>query len=128
MGFPLWPSWQSLTERVSLVQRLADVVTRIATEFKARRIRVATVNLGWPARRSGSFVLAGHAGLPVGAPVLMQLAPGPYAGKGLRADEAQMDRIQCVARVTSTSTVSVWWSASGRVGGNFIFSYQIGAA
>lgn len=47
-------------------------------------------------------------------------APGPYFGKGTRADEAEMDHIHCTTEVVSAGVAKVYWrsveSYSGLVG------------
>lgn len=85
------------------------------------------VDLGVPARRSGSFSIIGT-GLPVGAAVLIAKAAGPFQGKGTRADEAEMDLITASARVISATEIRVFWQSRGPVRGFVNFIYQIGAS
>jgi len=84
------------------------------------------VDLGSAGRRSGRFVLSGLTGLTAGAAVTMLQAPGPYSGKGTRADEAEMDVVSVAASATSASEITAFWRSATRVRRNFRFSYQIG--
>ena len=79
------------------------------------------------AKRSGRFTVSGLSGLTVGKPVFMRQAVGPYTGKGTKADEAEMDDVVCTASVTSATTITVYWTATGPVKGNRKFNYFIGA-
>lgn len=84
------------------------------------------VDLGYPARRAGRFVIAG-AGLTIGKPVEVRQALGPYTNKGTRRDEAEMHHVLASARVTSATEITVHWRADARVGGHVSFDYLIGA-
>lgn len=79
-------------------------------------------------RRSGSFQITGLSGLTIGKPVLIQQASGPYTGKGMRADEAEMDMLVVTGKVLSATAIQCYWQAAcGRVRGNFKFDYLVGA-
>jgi hypothetical protein len=84
------------------------------------------INLGYPARRNGSFTIAGIS-LIVGKPVNIWLARGPYSGKGVLAgEEAMYPGFIASAQVTSPTQISANWTCPWRVGGLIKFNYQIG--
>ena len=85
------------------------------------------VNLGATWRRSGSFQIAGLAGLTIGKPVYIQQATGPYTGKGTRLDEAEMDMVLVLAKVIIATTIQCYWNSRYKVRGNFKFNYFVGA-
>lgn len=76
-------------------------------------------------RRSGSFTIAG-VGLTAGKMVQVQVAVGPWTGKGSLADEAEMDMITAHGSVTNPTTITVYWHAPTWVKGNVKFAYAIG--
>lgn len=76
--------------------------------------------------RGGKFTIAG-AGMVVGKPVYIQQAAGPYTNKGTRADEAEMDSIDCTAYVKTAVLIEAFWSSRTRVRGNFKFNYAVGS-
>jgi hypothetical protein len=90
------------------------------------------VNVGAIPRSSGHFtvidalILATHK-------VRMLQAPGPYTGKGTRADEAEMDRVTCTAEAHNGSFTGYWQTSMalsgrrriGRVRGNIKFDYIV---
>ena len=84
------------------------------------------VDLGPVPRRSGRFTfsLATTRGVGVYA-VTMSQAPGPYTGKGTRADEAEMDQITAFASVTGPGVATAYWHSRTLVRGNFKFSYRL---
>lgn len=84
------------------------------------------VNLGGVPQRNGRFTITG-AGLTTGKPVQVFQAPGPYTGKGTRADEAEMDTVTVAASVTNATTITAYWSCRGKIKGNIKFNYLIGA-
>lgn len=90
-------------------------------------LALVEVDLGSQGRRSGRFTVGGLSGLTVGARVHMLQAPGPYTGKGARADEAEMDVVDVAASVTAGDTISAQWRSRTRVRGTIKFSYQIGS-
>lgn len=85
------------------------------------------VDLGPIALRSGRFVFGGQLGVASGAPVLMTQAPGPYSGKGTRADEAEMDAVTVAARATAAGTITGYWRSATRVRGAHRFTFQAGS-
>lgn len=64
------------------------------------------VDLGAPAWR-GRFTIT-DAGIATTSKVLVWQAPGPYTGKGTRADEATMDAITAIATPASGSATVDW--------------------
>lgn len=86
-------------------------------------VSVIEKDLGFPPRYSGSFQIPGS-GLTPGNVIRIEQAPGPYTGKGNRADEAEMDSVSVSAYVLDANTVQCYWHASGPVSGNFRFSYR----
>lgn len=75
--------------------------------------------------RSGSFTIAGSGMIP-GKPVYIKQAAGPYTGKGTLEDEAEMDQVNIVAKVTDAATITAWWQSPCAVSGNFKFDYLVG--
>jgi hypothetical protein len=90
-------------------------------------ISTAEVSLGSApdARRNGHVQITGLAGLTVGKPVFAQQAPGPYTGKGTRADEAEMDGLSFIGRVLSATVIDLYWEAIHRVRGNYKVNYLV---
>lgn len=76
-------------------------------------------------RRSGHAQITGLAGLTIGKPVMVQQAPGPYTGKGSRADEAEMDAISFVGKVLSATVIDLYWQAVHLVRGNVKVQYVV---
>jgi len=71
------------------------------------------VNLGATAKWAGKFTIT-DAGITAGSKVLVWQAPGPYTGKGTRADEAEMDKVHIIAvEPASGSAVVKWRSVEG---------------
>lgn len=122
----------TLKERIEagfarLVTAINAVDARVtAAAGGALTFKVAEVNLGAVARRSGKFTIAGVA-LTIGKPVVISQAVGPYTGKGTLADEAEMDEVQVTGSVTSATVITCYWASQYRVVGNFKFNYLIGA-
>jgi hypothetical protein len=88
-------------------------------------LTVVEIDLGSIPRTSGSFTITIVAGPPVGKPVLIQQAAGPYTGKGDREDEAEMDQVNVTAKVTAATTITAWWVADRPLNGNVKFQYEI---
>lgn len=65
------------------------------------------VNLGSTPTWRGKFTITDVL-IDATKKVLVWQAPGPYTGKGTRADEADMDRISCIAEPLAGSA-SVYW-------------------
>lgn len=102
-------------------------------------------DLGSTAAWRGVFTIT-DASISAASRLSVWQAPGPYTGKGTRADECEMDWIQCHA-VPASGTATVHWRAVqsfsgdsghmqtrsgragviGRVRGNIKFYYAIGA-
>lgn len=76
-------------------------------------------------RRSGHVQITGLSGLTIGKPVMVQQAPGPYTGKGSRADEAEMDAISFVGKVLSATVIDLYWQAARLVRGNIKVQYVV---
>lgn len=85
----------------------------------------ALVNLGSPPRLSGKFTLTDPR-ITASSLLLMTLAPGPYPGKGTRADECEMYAGIGFAAVPAAGSATVYWSAPHRVRGNIRVNYLIG--
>lgn len=90
----------------------------------------------------GSFTIT-DASIIATSKVMVWQAPGPYTGKGTRADECEMDRITCLAIPASGSATVKWETIGyislkhfpptttiptrvGRVRGWFKFFYTVG--
>lgn len=84
------------------------------------------VTLSSTARLSGTFDITGLSGLTADKPVYIQQAAGPYANKGTRQDEAEMDGIDVSAYVVDGTTVRAYWTSATQVVGSFTFIYLIG--
>ena len=122
----------TLKERIEaglarLVTAINAVDARVtAVSAGSLTFRVAEINLGSFARRSGKFTIAG-VGLTIGKPVTIFQAIGPYTGKGTLADEVEMDQILATGSVTSATVITCYWTTQYRVAGNIKFNYLIGA-
>jgi hypothetical protein len=90
-------------------------------------VATAEINLGTVALHSGKFTLTDAAIKPT-SKLLVQLAPGPYTGKGTRADEAQMYAGITFAASPGNGLATVYWSAprGGAAKRNIKVNYQIG--
>lgn len=64
-------------------------------------------NVGATAKWTGTFTIT-DAAITSTSRVLVSQAPGPYTGKGTRADEAEMDIIDCIA-YPGTGSATVRW-------------------
>lgn len=69
-------------------------------------------NLGSGAAVSGKFTITDGA-ISGTSKVLCWQAPGPYTGKGTRADEAQMQPVKVTAVAPAAGTAVVYWEAEG---------------
>lgn len=77
---------------------------------------VVEVNLGATPVTQGSFTIT-DAAISASSKVLIWQAPGPYTGKGTRADEAEMDEFPKMTVVPAAGSASVRWSSKlGLVG------------
>ncbi len=99
---------------------------RILSE-PGKLIATAEINLGAVAQHSGKFTLTDAANKST-SKLLVQLAPGPYTGKGTRADEAQMYPGITFAASPGAGQATVYWSAprGGAAKRNIKVNYQIG--
>lgn len=70
-------------------------------------------NLGAPAWR-GKFTITDPA-IEATSKVLCWQAPGPYTGKGTRADEAEMQPVQVVAVVPAAGSAVVYWQTPPQI-------------
>lgn len=66
------------------------------------------VDLGATAAFQGKFTIT-DAAIGASNKVLAWQAPGPYTGKGTRADEAQMQPVQVIAVVPAVGSAVVYW-------------------
>jgi len=66
------------------------------------------VDLGATLKWSGTFTIT-DAAITSTSKVLCWQAPGPYTGKGTRADEAQMQPVQVIATFPATGSALVYW-------------------
>jgi hypothetical protein len=66
------------------------------------------VNIGSTPKWTGKFTITDAAIAPT-SKVLCWQAPGPYTGKGARADEAEMQPVQVIAVEPGTGTAVVKW-------------------
>lgn len=74
------------------------------------------VNLG-NANWRGKFTVVDALVTPA-SKIVIQQAPGPYTGKGTRADEAEMDPLWCVA-APGTGQFDVYWRTFTMIGTGF---------
>lgn len=74
-------------------------------------ISLVEVNVGG-ANWRGQFTIT-DASITPASKVLVWQAPGPYTGKGTRADEAEMDPIWCVAEAGSGAAIVYWRTMAG---------------
>lgn len=90
----------------------------------AAPMSVADVDLGDTAS-SGRFTISGS-GFDVTKRLVINVAPGPYTGKGTRADEAEMDALTVLGSVLDANTLECFWHAiPGPVRGHFNFQYRL---
>lgn len=68
-------------------------------------------NLSATPKFRGSFTIT-DAAISSTSKILIQQAPGPYTGKGTRADEAEMIKIKCIA-YPGTGQCTVKWETEG---------------
>jgi len=75
-------------------------------------------NLGSTPVLRGSFTIT-DAAIGASSKVLAWQAPGPYTGKGTRADEAEMQPVRVIAVTPAAGSAVVYWrSAEGFTGNN----------
>lgn len=66
------------------------------------------VNLGSSPKFTGKFTIT-DAGISAASKILCWQAPGPYTGKGTRADEAEMQPVQIIAVEPGSGSAVVKW-------------------
>lgn len=76
--------------------------------LQTRAVDVVEVNLGSTPVFAGRFTIT-HPDITVGRFVQCWQAPGPYTGKGARADEAEMQPVQVVAVAPASGSATVYW-------------------
>ncbi len=69
------------------------------------------INLGSVATWRGKFTLT-DAAISATSKVLCWQAPGPYTGKGTRADEAELAPVQVIAVTPAAGSAIVYWQTS----------------
>ena len=84
------------------------------------------VDLGYPARRSGTFTIP-VVGQTIGKAVKIWLARGPYTGKGTNPGEESMYAGQITGQVTAANAIAASFAFTSRIGGVIKFNYLIGA-
>jgi hypothetical protein len=119
---------------LSLETRIISLINAIGADIKALysavggsgiAITTIEVDLGLPAKNSGMFSLTGLSGLTADKQVIITQATGPYTGKGILADECEMDKVVCSGVVKNATTIDVYWNSQYKVLGNFKFNYFI---
>jgi hypothetical protein len=65
------------------------------------------VDLGSTLKSKGSVVIT-DANIVAGSKIIIQQAPGPYTGKGTRADEAEMDPIWVSVEAGAGTATAAW--------------------
>lgn len=83
-----------------------------AAPTAALAVTTVEVDLGSTAKTSGKFTLV-DAGISATSKIMIWQAPGPYTGKGTRADEAEMDKVSCYAEPETGQATVKWSSAFG---------------
>lgn len=66
------------------------------------------VNLGATATWRGRFTIT-NASIASTSKIMIWQAPGPYTGKGTRADEAEMQPVRIIATNPATGSATVYW-------------------
>jgi hypothetical protein len=87
---------------------------------------VIEVDVGAPARDSGSVTVGGLTGLIVGKPVVMWQALESVTGKGDLSDNAELEGVSASGIVSSATEIAVTWWAKSPVAGIVKFNYLIG--
>lgn len=73
-------------------------------------VTTVEVNLGATPVTQGSFTIT-DSFISTGSKILLWQAPGPYTGKGTRADEAEMDEFPKLTVLPGAGTATVKWSS-----------------
>ena len=93
-----------------LRKREAGVTTDLDTTGAPGSLSATTVevNLGSSAITRGKFTIT-DAGIGATNKILCWQAPGPYTGKGTRADEAEMQPVSVIAVTPAAGSAVVMW-------------------
>lgn len=120
------PRWLRVDDRTGLVpfiricnerlERFMDLVAPLIAAGggggggggSAPTAATVEVDLGSTPKWSGSFTIT-SASIGATSKVLAWQAPGPYTGKGTRADEAQMQPVNVIAVVPAAGSARVYW-------------------
>lgn len=114
---------------MSLIDQILALVQVIGSDIKnlqnsiAKPVYTIEIDLGYPSKTSGVFLITGLSGLTVNKQVVISQAAGSYTGKG--DDEMEMDCVLCAGNIIDSSTIEVSYNSRFRVGGNFKFNYII---
>jgi hypothetical protein len=122
MGFSLRATLLNIAERVSLATRLADVVRRIAAEFKFRRLRSVVVVVPYETRYNYEVAVPDDA-VTLATKVLAQLAVLPESTEN---GGASADGLSVTAQATAGAVV-FFFSGPSFFGGPWTVQYQLGA-
>lgn len=98
---------------------------------RAQQIEVDLGDLSW----TGSFVVTDSSITPASRVIFWQAA-GPYSGKGVRADEAELQPVSVIYADPTLGSVTVKWQTPpivtgpiptrlGKIGGYVKFNYQV---
>lgn len=83
------------------------------------------INLGWPAKFSGTFDIPAS-NLNTARTVVIQQASGPYTNKGTLQDEAEMDQVKVTGYILDDSTIRCYWNGgTSAMVGNIKFIQQV---
>lgn len=86
-------------------------------------LREWEADLGSTPVRSGSFTITDGA-IKEAHKIIITQAPGPYTGKGTRADESEMDALVVTAKAADGSATA-YWNSDTFVTGNVKFHYRV---
>lgn len=131
VAFPLYPEPdKTLRNWAPKMKELSDLLVQAAAWTASGNLVLKSIEVDFGAspKYSGSFDIAELSELTPGKGVLIMQAPGPYAGKGDAADEAEMDQVQVTGSVISADTIRCYWVCqpkSGPVAGYIKFYYQV---
>ena len=100
-------------EEITLGTNLSMAGTTLNASGGAATWTTIEQNLGSTPVTRGSFTLVDAAIAPTSKVIIFQ-APGPYTGKGTRADEAEMDQLQATAE-PGTGSATVRWRVLGSI-------------
>jgi hypothetical protein len=116
---------------VTLQARITALIQAIGLDIKsinnsiAKPVTTIEVDLGYPAKTSGSFTITGLSGLIANKQVVISQASGPYTAKSNNPDEAEMDSLALSGYVMDATSIKVFYISQFPVGGNFKFNYLI---